>query len=414
MSARAHKLVWLIIAIGFLGRLALAFRTYGVRYDMDSLTAVGKALSVNPLRVYTIVNGDPTNRWPYPPGFLPIVALARAAARATATPFHGWVKLPEILADCACAWLVQDLLGRQRAATRTRLVATALVAFGPAFWMVSGYHGQIDPVSILTAVAALWIWEKWPGADRRAVAAGLLIGVGISMKTVPGLMLFALLPTVRSRREGVTLVMLAAAVPLASVIPFLLVDPHGLFQALRTNRTLPGMGGLSLILQPDLASLWLHGSSVRPDALNRFLFIHQQPITAALVAPSLAVVVIRKVSPVPAAATLYLALVLCVIGFGPQYQVWALPFAMIAGLLWQVALVQAALFVSEAILYWHPFGYAPTDVYVAIMITVWMVLFVVLVVWLVRLWSSPSPGSAVRGPRSGDPRLRALFEPGER
>jgi hypothetical protein len=178
MSPGAHKLVWLAIAVGFVGRLVLAFRTYGVSYDMDSLTLVGNALSVSPLHVYTIVNGHPDNRWPYPPGFFPIVALARGAARVTGTAFHGWVKLPEVLADCACAWLVQDLLGMRQAATRTRLAATALVIFGPAFWMVSAYHGQIDPFSILMAVAALWTWEKWPGAGARAVAAGALIGIG--------------------------------------------------------------------------------------------------------------------------------------------------------------------------------------------------------------------------------------------
>ena len=386
------------MAVGLLGRLALAAATYGVRYDMDSLTIVGNALSVHPLHVYTIVNDHPYNRWPYPPGFLPIIALARAGARVTATAFHLWVKLPEILADSACAWLVGDLLARRGATTRTRLVAVALVAFGPAFWMISAYHGQIDPLAILTAVAALWVWERWPASSRRAVWAGVLIGIGISMKTVPGLMLFALLPTARSRRQAVTLVAVAAAVAVASVIPFLLVDPHGLLEALRTNRTLPGMGGLSLVLQPGLAALWLHGSAVRVDALNRSLFAHEQPVAALLVAPALIVVILRRVEAVRAAAVLYLALVLFVIGFGPQYQVWALPFALIAGLLWQVALVQVALFVSEAILYWHPFGQAPTDVYVPIMIGLWAILFVALVGWLVRLWRKTGAKTLVRAP----------------
>jgi hypothetical protein len=199
-------------------------------------------------------------------------------------------------------------------------------------------------------------------------------------------MLFALLPSARSRREGVTLVSLAAVVPIASVIPFLLVDPHGLIHALQTNRTLPGMGGLSLVLQPALASLWLHGTAVQLNGLNRFLFAHQQPVAAMLVLPALLIVAIRRVSPVQGAAVLYLALVLFVIGFGPQYQVWALPFALIAGFLWQVALVEAGLLVAEAILYWHPFGQAPTYIYVPIMIVLWVVLFSVLVVWLARLW----------------------------
>src|SRR5207302_10782054 len=105
-----------------------------------------------------------------------------------------------IAADAAIAWLVQAGLGRAGASDRTRLSACALVALGPAFALISGMHGQIDSVAILPAVLALVVWER--GGSRRALAAGLLIGRAASIKTAPGLMVLALLPSVRSRREA--------------------------------------------------------------------------------------------------------------------------------------------------------------------------------------------------------------------
>ena len=56
-----------------------------------------------------------------------------------------------------------------------------------------------------------------------------------------------------------------------------------------------------------------------------------------------------------------------------------------AGYLRAVAAVQAALVVPAAILYWHPFGYAPTALYTVLMIAAWCAAAAVLVVAAVRL-----------------------------
>ena len=64
-----------------------------------------------------------------------------------------------------------------------------LVLAGWRFAFPAGY----DSVAILPALVALWVWEQ-PRVNRRAVVAGLLIGAGATIETVPIVMLLALIP----------------------------------------------------------------------------------------------------------------------------------------------------------------------------------------------------------------------------
>ena len=71
-----RRVLWSIIAVGFVGRVVLAFKTYGVAYDIDSLKSVRDALAAHRLHVYSAVNAGRVNHWPYPPGFFPWIVVA--------------------------------------------------------------------------------------------------------------------------------------------------------------------------------------------------------------------------------------------------------------------------------------------------------------------------------------------------
>jgi hypothetical protein len=396
VSPGARRLLWAMIATGVVGRAVLGFETYGVGYDIDAVTAVERALEDDALQVYSAVNEGDLNRWPYPAGFFPFVVLAGALADV-AGPFHGWIQVPQILADGAIAWLVQDFLGRRGASDRQRLAGAGLVALGPSFWIISGFHGQMDSIAILPAVAALWLWDRSPPGTRRALTAGLLVGVGAAMKSVPILMAVVLLASVRSRREAAALLLPAVAVPLLITAPWLVADTRDTLHSFTSHRALPGFGGIGLIAQPELADFWLNRDRSELSPLSDFLMDNAGPILAVLMAPLMALVLWRRAEPVLAAAILWPALVLLNPGFGFQYVVWALPFALMAGYLRQVAVLQAVLFAPAALLYWHPFGDNPTAVYVAIMIAAWfacVAMVGVLVARLARATCSPASASA--------------------
>jgi len=352
-------------------RVVLAFTTDGQPYDIEFLRDLRAGLGDAPIDVYAILMGpDDAVRWPYPSGFFPFAALAGAAADVTGLAYTSLVRLPAILADAAIAWVVQDALGRRGFGDRERLAATALVALGPSFAAISGYHGQIDSLAILPAVIAVAIWDRAP-ADRRALYGGLLIGAGACVKTTPIVMLLALLPAVRSWREAATLVGAAVAVPVAAMAPFLLSTPGDVREALQ-YKGFPGTSGLSILLQPELGEQLTR--LVQPNGVVDFIYDRGQVIVVlALVA--VAASTARRFpdwAPAERASLLWLTFYIVTPVFFFQYLVWGLPFLILAGRLREAAAVQAFALVPTVLFYRAPWESDVVPVlYAATMLALW-------------------------------------------
>ena len=235
-----------LLVAGTLVRLVLAAKTPGNAFDTQSFRIVATRLGQGDLlHLYGDVNrGETFLRWPYPPGFLPLLAPLQPLAHREV--FEALVRLPSVLADLGMALIVFRALERAGRAW-TAVAAAGLVLLGPSFLANSGGHGQLDSLAILPVVAAVVVWER--GGSSRAFQAGLLIGLGACVKTVPAFFLLALLPTVRDRRELARLVGTAAALPVLALLPFFLADPHGVKDALTYRgfrlRRGPGCGSRS-------------------------------------------------------------------------------------------------------------------------------------------------------------------------
>jgi uncharacterized membrane protein len=221
------------------------------------------------------------------------------------------------------------------------LAGAAVVMFGPIFALTSGFPGQIDSVAILPAVIAVALWSR-DGA-RRALPAGALIGLAASIKGPAGLVLLALLATARDRREAQVLIASAAAVAGATLAPFAIASPRALLDALSFAGT-PGEGGLSLVVQPGLAHLFV-GSSLGIHASSATLFLHDHGVV--LLAPMLVAVTAiawrRRLAPAPTAALLFLTMFVFGAAFAPRYAVWLLPFLLLDGRLRAAVALQLAL-----------------------------------------------------------------------
>ena len=364
------RALWLLLVSGIAMRLAWVAQTGGLSFDMESFRQVASALGAHPLQAYGELNPEGVYRWPYPPGYFPWVVVSDALAGAGLMSFRVAIVLPAVFADAALAWLVHLGLGRTGASDRARLAGAAVVMLGPVFALVSGFHGQIDALAILPAVAALLVWER--GGPRRALVAGLLIGVGISIKTAPGLVLLALLPTVTSRREAGALVGAALALPLAALAPFLVADAAGVTRALGYGG-IPGQGGITLLADPNLAHHWVENQpGVGPNGLVSFLSDHGGLITGAAVLAAAGLAWRRRLAPREAALLLWLTFYALGTGFAFQYAIWGLPFMLLAGRArWAIAL-QAGLVIPMLMFYAGPFkGPAFVAGYVVVMGIVW-------------------------------------------
>jgi uncharacterized membrane protein len=376
--------LWTLIAVGTAVRLVLAFSTRGNSFDLQSIQIVADALVRAPGHVYLIANpphGVP--RWPYPPGFFPVILAGKGVAGLLGLSFKSVIRTAAIAADAGIAWLVQDFLGRRGHGHRSRLAAAALVALGPSFAMISGFHGQIDAVAILPAVAALWVWER-EDTPHRALLAGALIGLGAAVKTVPILMLLALAPSARSRRELLALVGSAVAVPVLAFLPFLAAAGTGWLSALKYNGAI-GLGGLSLVAQPNLALDWLHVGAAPISSFSNELWRESRLIAGtAVLAAALVLWRTRARAPL-AAVVIWLTVYAFGVTFFMQYMVWGLPFLIMAGFIRQTLWLELALLGPLFVLYIGvTHAWLAVVLYVAPMLLVWAALTVALVLALRR------------------------------
>jgi hypothetical protein len=368
-----------IVAVGVAVRVALAFATVGSTADIAAWRAVAEAVEDDPLRPYLVNDswegGTAIPAWPYLPAYLPWLVAALGLHNLLALPFHGIVQLAPIAADVGIAVAIYIYLGWRRAAARLRLAGAALVMLGPSFIAISGYQGQIDSVAILPAVLALMAWER-RGAATRARDSGVLIGIGVAIKTVPGLVVLALLPAARSARERLWLIGAAVAVPVAVSIPFAVADPGG-FESAIGYGGVPGRGGLSLVVQPSVMWDLLTGGVLEPHPteLREAVADSARWVTIAVLA-AMAVFLFRyRPRPVDGAVLLWLAIYVFVPNFLIQYLVWGLPFFIMAGYLRETAILQLALVPATVITYQvSPTGGVDeglATLYVATMIALW-------------------------------------------
>jgi hypothetical protein len=340
--------VLVLIAVGTVVRLLFAATTDGNTFDLASFTIVRDLLrGHSPLHLYDVTSAPVLQRWPYPPGYFPVILGVDAFDGPLGISFQRLIRVPPTLCDGLLAWLIFTGV-RARFGDRRGVVAAALVALGPSFIAISGHHGQIDGVAITPIVAALILWQR--DVQRRALWCGLLVGVAAAIKQPMAVLLLAFLPTVRSRRELVTLVAAAVAVPAVLLAPFALTTPRSVVDALK-YRGLPGIGGLSMLVQPSLADSWLALKPLHNSSLTNAL----QDVNGVLIALGAAGAAFvgwrRRVDAVTLACVLVLGVWVLGANFSLGYVVWGLPLFLLAGRIREVAGLQALLLVPTLLIY---------------------------------------------------------------
>lgn len=346
--------VALIVIVGTLLRVGVAWLTAGKSsFDIESYRIADYYARTDPLHFYSTVNafavqGVHVFRWPYSPGYLPWVLAVHWLNAATGIDYVFLLKLLPILADAATAYLVQDFLARRGHSVNARLGSAALVALGLPFIETSAFHGQFDSVAILPAIAAVWLWDD-PQRRERVWHAGLLLGVGTALKTVPLILLLALLPTARGNRERIILSGSTVLVPAVLLIPFFLTDHRGVL-LLGSYHGVIGLGGISLFVQPTLARTWLYTGKLGGVSPLNIAIAHYGAIATGVAVLSVGALLFWKRVPAAQGCAMLWLTVLCLgTGFSFQYLCWGIPFFLMSGWLGGVLLLEAAFAVPLAL-----------------------------------------------------------------
>ncbi|HEV8113982.1 MAG TPA: glycosyltransferase family 87 protein [Planctomycetota bacterium] len=227
-----------------------------------------------------------------------------------------WVRLPAILADFGSVWIVARLVRARLGEASTRFTLL-LVAAAPASVMISGFHGNNDPVMIFFVLVSILLLE------RRAPfwLAGLAMGMAVDMKVVPLVFWPAIclwLPSWRARFEYFGAAV--SAIVVAS-LPWIFQEPALIARKVLLYKSSYGLWGISRILKGALAFESWGRVFLAATLVGLALWMNRRPARPPL---------FRQL------AVLAFAFLVVTPGFGVQYLAWLVPW--IAGIAPGVAL----------------------------------------------------------------------------
>src|SRR5258708_5629479 len=178
-----------------------------------------------------------------PPFAINLVRGAEFLATRTGVPFRFWFRLPAIFADAGSIWIVWQIAMRSpQLKIDFRLLL--LMAICPASIMISGIHGNLDPLMIFGGLLSLFLLTQ----KGSTWLAGLVFGMALNIKVVPLIFaptIFFYLPDLRPRLRFFCT---ALGLFLIGSLPHLLQNPFGIIGAVFGHAGMYSHWGWTLLL----------------------------------------------------------------------------------------------------------------------------------------------------------------------
>jgi hypothetical protein len=313
-----------VLAIALLVRLVPAFvMPVGAEYDIESFRRVADTfLKGEPIYSSPVIAG----RHPYLPFQLYLIGGMGKLSAATGVPFVIAIKLVPILADVALVGLIFHAALRMGEALSQAAMLSLLYGLSPIAILVSAYHGQFDAETILLLALAWFFWRFNESSPTRLTLSALLLGLAVSNKTWPLIFLPIVLYRLESHRQRFTYALATLAVPLAFTLFYILVfdqDPYPMLHRALTHAGVPGWWGVSAAINLTHLLVGVGEGLVAWLSVNgRWLVLGGVVCVYWLT---------RRESGIAALTTAILALYVLTAGFGLQWTLWVVPFAILAG-----------------------------------------------------------------------------------
>ena len=304
-----RRLLFVAAAVAFLLKAAIAATSYGTN-DVQTFEQMLQTLQERGARTLylegtdIVLDGRVVGRMQmnHPPGVLAMLRFWGALRDVTGLRLGFWLRISCALADLLTLWALYRLFGP----ASDRWISIILVALAPASIMISGFHGNTDPIMIAFVVLAVYLLEK----QDAPWGAGAAFGLACSIKMWPLVLVPAFLLSEGPLRRRASFVAAALAMALAVALPW-----HDAGFALMTGRvfrygSLPGWWGVTYLV---------HGS----QAAARIA-------TVVCVLAAAASMYRRVPSLFARCAVLTFLFLFLTPGFGPQYLAWAVPWTAAA------------------------------------------------------------------------------------
>ena len=318
-----------LASAAFVLKIAIALSTYG---STDALIYEADLMKIRRDGAVALYRDGITTEWcgragqrscpPFihPPFIIHALEGWGALADISGLPLRFWLRFTCAVADAGSLAVLLCILTRRRD-WQTR-VALALFAVSPISILVSGFHANTDPILIFFVLVAIYLIES----RRPAWLAGAALGMAMSVKIVPVLLVPAALVALPGIRRRIDLLAGAGAVVLAGSVPVLVAAPQLVITSVVGYGSQSGPWGFSLLALASLHSphlAWFHDLYAR---YGKILCVGL--VLAASWWPrlrSLPDALIMR------AGFLMFLLLSLTPGFGVQYLVWLVPWVVARG-----------------------------------------------------------------------------------
>ncbi len=375
-----HWLAAILIAavLSFVGKVTIASRTFGATDALLWEANLKQLREAGPLSLYengTVLRSDDgtpyhSEVFNHPPFMVRLLSLGGWLSRQTQMPLRFWLRVACAVADLASTLLIVGIMSRSQLPASP--VALFLVAASPISLLISGFHGNTDPIMMaLLLLAVYWMHREAPWQ------AGAALGLAAGIKIVPLLFAPALALSLPGRKRAAFLAC-AIGVFFVGSLPLAIEHPRLIWSHVFGYSPQTGIWGISRFV----AAL---GTEAQAQTYAHFA---KGALLLLLGAVSLWLNLRRPQSPIVLqCALLAFVLVSLTPGFGVQYLAWLAPWACLFNAR------QAAAFHSIGGLFltwyytraahgfpWYLANSAATQVWSGSLI------FVGLLCWLVIVW----------------------------
>lgn len=271
--------------------------------------------------------GNPFN---HPPFMIHAIRSMGFLADATHLPFRFWLRFPSILADLGNLFLVWKLCEHTPLLRLRTPLMLALLAVYPGSILISGFHGNTDPLMIFFLLLSIYLLT----VRRLSWLAGAAFGMSLNIKIVPLVFapaIFLFLPDLQTRLKFFAT---AATVFFVGSLPYLVQDPFVIWKTVFGYKSLYGRWGWTRLVvkyvpglaPPSVGNLELTGAHALIASAGRFLMF------ACIVGASIWMNLRRQKPPLFLQCALVAFLFLFLTpGFGTQYLAWLVPFMVVLG-----------------------------------------------------------------------------------
>lgn len=374
--------IWILITLAFAAftvKAAMAYLTYGTndvstwQQDLIVYHEQGSTALYRDGVLPRLPDGTaaPRQVFSHPPSMINVLRLWGVLAEESHLPLQFWMRLFCALAD-AGSLIVLWRMTKELPALRLRPATVMLVAISPISILVSGFHGNTDPIMVFFLLLCVY----WLETHRSDVVAGLFIGLACCVKIVPILFLPAVFFYVWDWRRLIKIVVSAGGTITILGMPFLAKNFFLVLQTIGKYQSTPTLAAelySFLGIAPPFRTLALLAVCTLAGILMN------RPVTRLPLFAQFGVL-----------ASLFLLLAP---GFAVQYLVWSMPWIVYLGFpVTAVYLAIAGAFLATTYTHWSggfPWFYAKSigldEVSGLLLLACWYML-AVLVLMYVSAW----------------------------